>query len=407
MLFTNLMLMGFTGRCVEVYQSNGDGVNNRKRSRKMDKGYYTANLFSPSTNALSAQYSWELKWKLISSPCTRKQHTGFVVRIGDVPAHTGLPSASDAQFGHDVGYTGYVYTQVQPDLKAVKRLRLSQFQTLRNKDTQNQIQTYIPNGPAEDLHLQRHTSQMDLRRLTSPEAYIPNGPQKTYISRGIHPKWTSEDLHLQRHTSQMDLRRLTSPEAYIPNGPQKTYISRGHTSQMDLRRLTSPEAYIPNGPQKTYISRGIHPKWTSEDLHLQRHTSQMDLRRLTSPETYIPNGPAEDVHFHRQIFPNGPHKILRTKAGNSFLYGKSNFGKFQEHDQQQCSHRPSGRILLLHGASDTGGNEKRQKDNPQPRNHSLSISVLEPELFVRSYLTFATQLLFRSAWKVTEILARC
>lgn len=112
-----------------------------------------------------------------------------------------------------------------------------------------------------------------------------------------------------------------------------------------------------------------------------------------------------DLHFHSFTSQRDLQKTLRTQAGNSFPWAKSNSGKLQEHVQQQCSPWPSERALLLHGARET--KKRDRKTFPQIKNHSLSVLVLKPVLFVRSYLTFANRLLFLSAWKITEILTHC
>lgn len=111
-----------------------------------------------------------------------------------------------------------------------------------------------------------------------------------------------------------------------------------------------------------------------------------------------------DLGLHSFTSQRDLQKTLRTQAGNSFPIAKSNSGKLQEHDQQQCSPWLSERALLLHVAKET--RKRDRKTFPQIKSHSLSVLVLKPVLVVRSYLT-ATRLLLLSAWKITEILTHC
>lgn len=138
-----------------------------------------------------------------------------------------------------------------------------------------------------------------------------------------------------------------------------------------------------------------------------RSCSAVLLRNMFQGSQLLPFSSActWDLHLHSFTFQRDLQKTLRTQAGDSFPWAKNNSGKLQEHAQQQCSHWPSERALLLQGARETKKRDKRTF--PQIKNHSLSVLVLKPVLFVRSYLTFATRLLFLSAWKITEILTHC
>lgn len=139
-LFTSLKLMGFTGRYVKVYQSNGDGVKNRKRSRKMDgQGLlYCKPLFS-QRQCFICSVQWELTWKLTSSPCTWKRHTGIHSLNWRCTSRCWLLSSSDAQLGHNVGaLTIFVTGAARPE-GCKKTLAFSLTNTKRNRDTQSEI----------------------------------------------------------------------------------------------------------------------------------------------------------------------------------------------------------------------------------------------------------------------------